>query len=399
MAKSLLSSTRREFLMGAAAAASLRAESSIKDLVRIVPVPSGGIQPQVAVSEGVVHLIYFAGDPKHGDVFYTRSKDFGGIFSSPRRVNSQEGSAIAIGAIRGAQISVGKGNRIHVAWNGSDAAEPHGPNNPEADKPGSPMLYARLNDEGSEFEQQRNLMRETFGLDGGGSVAADHTGNVYVGWHGKAPGATQGEAGRQIWIARSRDEGRTFAKELAASQEPTGVCGCCGMRLFADSRGVIYGLYRSARENVHRDIYVLRSDDSGNDFSVALLHRWNINACPMSSMSLVQAGDEILGAWETQAQVYFVPLSHGVDEARAAIVTPPGQNPKRKYPALARNERGETLIAWVEGAGWQHGGVLGWQLFDRSGRPSVAADSSRSTPVWSFPAIFSRPDQSFVIVV
>jgi hypothetical protein len=351
------------------------------------------------VSEGVVHLIYFVGDPKHGDVFYARSEDFGGAFSSPVRVNSQAGSAMAIGAIRGAQISVGKRNRVHVAWNGSDSAQPRGPMNPEAGQPGSPMLYARLNDPGAAFEPQRNLMQETFGLDGGGSIAADHRGNVYVGWHGKVPGARQGEAGRQVWITRSRDEGLTFANERPVSEEPTGACGCCGMRLFADSHGVIHGLYRSAREDVHRDIYVLRSQDSGSTFSVALLHPWNINACPMSSMNLVEAGKDVLGAWETQTQVYFAPVSRGVDLAKAATVAPRGDNPKRKYPALARNGRGETLLAWVEGAGWQRGGVLGWQIFDSAGRPTVACDVRQSVATWSFPAAFVGPDDSFTIVV
>jgi hypothetical protein len=230
-------------------------------------------------------------------------------------------------------------------------------------------------------------------------VAADHSGNVYVGWHGKAQGAREGEAGRQVWIARSGDEGRTFAKERGVSHEATGACGCCGMRLFADSRGVIHGLYRSAREDVHRDIYVLRSQDNGNSFAVALLHPWNINACPMSSMNLVEAGNDVVGTWETQTQVYFAPVSRGVEVARAATIAPPGDNPKRKYPVLARNGRSETLLAWVEGSGWQRGGVLGWQIFDAAGRPSIACDVQRSVPVWSFPAVFVRPDEGFAIVV
>ncbi len=344
-------------------------------------------------------MVYFVGDPKHGDVFYTRSLDFGGTFPSAIRVNSQEGSAIAIGAIRGAQMSVGKRNRVHVAWNGSDQAEPRGPINQEAGQPGSLMLYARLNDLGSSFEPQRNLMLETFGLDGGGSVAADRSGNVYVAWHGKAPGAHPGEAGRQIWIATSRDEGRSFDNERPASKEPTGACGCCGMKVFVDSGGTIYGLYRSATEDVHRDVYVLRSDDGGKNFSVALLHPWSINACPMSSTSLAESGSVVLGAWETQTQIYFAPVNGGVAMARAGIVAPPGESPKRKYPALARNRRGEALLAWVEGAGWQRGGLLGWQLFDATGRPSAACDVQRSVPVWSFPAVFVRPDEGFAIVV
>ena len=34
-------------------------------------------------------------------------------------MNSQEGSAIAAGNIRGARIAIGQNGRIHVAWNGS----------------------------------------------------------------------------------------------------------------------------------------------------------------------------------------------------------------------------------------------------------------------------------------
>jgi len=261
------------------------------------------------------------------------------------------------------------------------------------------MLYARLNDRGTAFEGQRNLIQETFGLDGGGSIAADQNGNVYVAWHGKAPGAAQGEAGREVWIARSVDEGRTFPKERAASQEPTGACGCCALRLFADSCGALYALYRSATQNVHRDIYLLRSVDTCKTFSVARLHPWDNNACPMSGMAFIEAHDEVFGAWETQTQVFFAPVNHGIDAAKAAIISPPGDNPKRKYPALARSRRGETLLAWVDGSGWQRGGVLGWQVFDCNGRPSVDCKVRRDVPVWSFPAVFCHPDESFTIIV
>jgi hypothetical protein len=260
------------------------------------------------------------------------------------------------------------------------------------------MLYARLKTSGGGFEPQRNLMRRTFGLDGGGSVAADAAGNVYVAWHGKEPGAPAGEAGRKVWIARSGDEGSTFAPERAATDEPTGACGCCGMRVFAGSRGEIYGLYRSATQNIHRDIYLLRSSDSGRTFTAARLHPWELNACPMSSMDLVESGGEVLGAWETQTQVYFAPVGRGVEAARKSIGSPPGENPKRKYPALVRNRRGETLLAWVEGSGWQRGGTLGWQVFDASGRPGAVCTTVRNVAVWSFPAVFAGPDDRFTIL-
>src|SRR5215510_6431047 len=72
--------------------------------VVLVRVPGNGIQPEAVVdSRGTMHVLYFAGEPQAGDLFYVRSKDYGQTFSVPVRVNSQPGSAIAIGTIRGGQ--------------------------------------------------------------------------------------------------------------------------------------------------------------------------------------------------------------------------------------------------------------------------------------------------------
>lgn len=238
--------------------------------VTLLRTPDGGIQPQAVVdARGVIHLIYFKGGPGGGDVFYVRRETGKESFSTPMRVNSQPGSVIAVGTIRGAQIALGKAGRVHVAWNGSGRAIPTGPGG------GAPMLYARLNDAGAAFEPQRNLMRLTRDLDGGGSVAADGAGNVYVAWHGHE-GAGQNEQGRRLWVARSRDEGKSFAREAPAFAQPTGACGCCGTRAFADSGGGVYVLYRSASTNVDRDMYLLVSRDRGDSFSGERIHPWKV---------------------------------------------------------------------------------------------------------------------------
>ena len=169
--------------------------------VILARVPNGGIQPQVALdSKGVVHMVYYAGDPGKGDLYYVLSQDGGATFSRPVRVNSEPGSAVAAGNIRGAHIALGRNGRVQVAWNGSHAPGPAGPPGRE------PMLYTRLNDAHTAFEPERNLIQAAYGVDGGGAVAADAGGNVYVIWHAPAPGA-EGEANRKVWIARSNDDG------------------------------------------------------------------------------------------------------------------------------------------------------------------------------------------------
>jgi hypothetical protein len=369
----------------------------------MIRVPGSGLQPQaVQDASGVLHLIYYAGDHRQGDLHYSRSGDGGETFSPAIRVNSQEGSAIAAGTIRGGQLALGKGGRPHVAWNGSGKAEPRGPVNPDSAKPGEPMLYSRLNDEGSGFEPQRNLMLHSFGLDGGGSIAADRNGNILVAWHGVGeaeakPAGKEGEARRRVWVTRSQNDGQSFEKEAKAWSEETGACGCCGMKLFSDEKGDILALYRSATASIHRDMYLLSSSDHGRTFRGSLLHKWEINACPMSSMDFAQGGDVMACAWETGGQVYWTRIN-GAGERSGPIVAAPGVAKGRKHPRLAVNQRGEVLMAWTEGTGWQKGGGLAWQLFDSQGRPQGENRQMPGIPAWSFAAAVARPDNSFTIL-
>ncbi len=366
--------------------------------VRITRLPEGALQPQVARDgSGTLHLVTFHGEPQHGDLFYVFSHDEGETFSRAIRVNTEPGSAIATGTIRGAQIAVGRKGLVHVAWDGSTQT---GPVNADSGKRGMPMLYARMTATHDAFEPQRNLMHRSFGLDGGGSVAADRSGDVYVAWHGVGEADAsrgEGEARRRVWITRSRDDGKTFETERMAWAERTGACGCCGMKIHADRRNRVYALYRSATESVHRDIYLLKSDDQGASFQGRLLHKWDINACPMSSMDIADNGEAVMAAWETGGQVYWSRVDGSIRSAGEPIPAP-GAGKGRKHPRIAVNARGETLLIWTEGTGWKTGGSLAYQLFDESGRPGPELGQFPGIPAWSFGAVTARPDNSFLIL-
>ena len=349
-------------------------------------VPDGGIQPQIVTDPtGMPHLLYFAGDAKAGDLFYTRHEK--GAWAKPLRVNNSEGSAIAIGTIRGGQMALGVKGRIHVAWNGSKPL----PNSPHK---GTPMYYARLNDDRTAFEPERDLMRYTGDLDGGGSVAADSKGNVYVVWHGHAPYARAGEAGRAVYVAKSTDGGATFASEVAVNPQPTGTCGCCGLKAFADASDALYILYRGATEVVNRDEILLVTRDAGKSFRTLHSDPWKVGTCPMSSAAIAQGGERVLAAWETAGQVHLGIL----ESEKLARATPPGVAGGRKHPAVATNRNGDILLVWTEGTGWQRGGAIGWQLFDKTGKPLGDRGRQDGVPVWSFAAAYANADGSFMVV-
>lgn len=354
--------------------------------VKLLRVPNGGLQPQTAMDDrGALHLIYFTGESGGGDVYYVRRDAGKTEFTTPLRVNSEPNTAVAAGTIRGAHLAVGKNGRVHVAWNG-----PHKPGGHEA-----PMFYARLNDARTSFEPQRNVMQFSGGLDGGGSVAADRAGNVLVAWHGR--GEKEGEEHRRVWVARSTDEGKSFARETAAWNEPTGACGCCGMRAFADRQGKVHLFYRAATERENRDMYLLTSDNRGQSFTGVLLDKWKLNACPMSSAAMMDGPDGLLAAWETQGQVYFASLNPKKPQSVSPIPAT-GMAGKRKHSVVAANSSGETLLVWTEGTGWKKGGSLAWQLYDSQGKPIGEKGEAPGIPVWSLAAVVAERNDGFTII-
>ena len=374
-------------------------------VVKTIRVPNGGIQPQLAVGKrGAVHMLYYKGEAGAGDIFYVISTDSGQSFSEPMRVNSQPGSAIAAGTIRGAHLALGKNDRVHVAWNGSGKATPKGLPNPQlpGDSPyrfSSPMLYARMNADGTGFEPQRNLMTSTYALDGGGSVAADEAGNVYVVWHANSTTGTPGEEGRAVWVAISRDDGQTFSAESRANRDDTGACGCCGLRASTDRTGNLYVLYRSAAQIIHRDMYVLTSRDRGRTFSSIKLDKWEVGQCVMSSASFHQTTDGMLAAWETEHQVKFGPVDRGLPGALRHVSAPETNQQTRKHPVLSVNSKGQVILVWTEGTGWQKGGSVAWQVFDPSGQPIPdAAGRTDGVPVWGLVAVLAGKNGEFTVV-
>jgi hypothetical protein len=358
--------------------------------IAVVRLPDAGIQPQIAVdAKGVVHVLYFKGDAAHGDLFYARL-DQQRQWSPALQVNARPGSAMGTGTMRGGHLAIGRNGRVHVAWHGSGQAFPKAPGE------GTPVLYTRMNDAGTAFEPERNVVQQRLaGLDGG-TVAADAIGNVYVVWHAFEPGL-RGEADRRVWVTRSTNDGRTFSVESAASDGSTGACGCCAVGAFADQRGTLYILYRSATDTVHRDTYLLTSRDKGARFTSDKLQEWNIDACPMSTYALSEGAGGVFGAWETNGQVQWLRIDPLTDR-RSPVVSPPGSATNRKHPVLATNAEGETLFAWTEGTGWNKGGGLAWQVFDRDGRPTGSPGRAAGMPIWGLAAVAARPGGGFTIV-
>jgi hypothetical protein len=107
----------------------------------------------------------------------------------------------------------------------------------------------------------------------------------------------------------------------------------------------------------------------------------------MSTMALVEGPNDVVAAWETDGQIYFTRTSPGTNSFTKPQAAP-GAGRERKHPALAVNDRAETILVWTEGTGWERGGSLAWQVFDKSGKPTEERGRiDGGIPVWGLPTV------------
>jgi hypothetical protein len=354
--------------------------------VSVIPTPNGGIQPQALVDEhGTLHVIYFKGTPSGGDLVYVRRPAVATAFSPPLRVNSEIGSVIATGTVRGGQLALGRNGWVHVAWNAAKPIEWNGAKH-------TPMWYARLPPRATAFEPQRAIGEHTRHLDGGGSIAADTRGRVYVVWH--AAGLTDGETDRRIYVATSADDGQRFKAEEAFAPDG-GLCGCCQVETLAESAGRLHILYRAAGAGVHRDAMWMTLEPKRASPAVRL-QPWELPACPMTTFALAAGPGGIQAAWETQHQIHTATL----DPARRTFsnMSPITGSAIRKHPSIAINRAGERLIAWTEGTAWARGGTVAWELQDKNGARLAGAINAGPVPIWGLVSAVARADGSFVVL-
>jgi hypothetical protein len=347
--------------------------------VTVLRAPEGGSLPQVVIDQaGALQLLYYTGSMSSGDLWHVSRSPEATAWSAPPPVNSVEHAVHGLGPIDGGQLAIGPDGVLHATWFQKDPTR---------------FSYARMHDAdaGRWGKQQTLSVKEEAGVESAPSVAVGDDGNVYVVWHAD-PGE---EAHRRVYLTVSRDNGTSFDEPRAIGEASEGACGCCGLRTAVDRDGTVRVAYRGAGDNVRRGMRLLTSSDQGKSFTDQLIQSWEIGACPVATTTLSAGPDATFVAWETEGQIYVADV-----EALDAPFSPPGEVQfRRKNATVATNDRGDILLAWGDGPGWQSGGTLHWQLFDSSGRTrGEAGGGADPIPARSVPTIAVRADGSFVIV-
>jgi hypothetical protein len=377
-------------LLGLFLISSVHAEPAVK----LLKAPEDGFRPQVEVTpDGTVHIVQGSTTAK-GDLFYIRYNPESGAFTDPIRVNHLEGITAAF------DMTVGKDGRIHVLIR---------PNPtylrmmmPEKEKLKffdlKYMLYTRLNDEGTAFEDLRDLSHSCIGFEGVGSVVTDGKGTVNIFFHGQTVEEFD-EEGRVIYRVTSTDGGNTFSHPTPIKTDSVGSCQCCPMAGLWAKDGTIYLAYRAATgkaENSKKPSVLLASKDGGKTFSHITLEEWDKAGCPGSAYSLSEGKAGIFVGWRTEGTVKYANIATADTPVDSKITA------NTRIPVVVANGTGDVLFVWSAmpenlEKGASH---IVYQVYDKDGNAISEKGVIRNGGAKSFghAAAWANPDGSFTIL-
>lgn len=280
--------------------------------VAMIQGPEGVVfrQPQLARDGKRVLLTMGAGN----GVYFAASKDGGASFSAPVRIS--ESGKLMLGRHRGPRIAATNGSIVVSA-------------NVDGD-----LLSWRSADGGATWSQAIRINDVPKAAREGLHAMAAGAGLVAAVW------LDMRQQGMRLYGAVSQDGGATWSENRMVYESPDGhICECCHPSVKVGSKGDIVAMWRNWLGG-NRDMYLARSTDGGKTFAKAMKAgsgSWPLNACPMDG------GDVALGAdgksWTAFRRDTSIILAtpNGAETVLG----------KGKDPAMALGRKG-AVAAWTD---------------------------------------------------
>ena len=248
---------------------------------------------------------------------------------------------------------------IHVAWlNGPSKLNEEGNLVKDKDRPRT-LEYTQSTDGGKTFETTKSLMDNPCPCCNV-QVAADDD-NVYVSWRAQFPNGEEKPAIRDMVIASSTDNGKTFSDPVRISEDNFEFDGCVhvGAPMEIDSKGNLHTVWYTGKEGAP-GMYYSTSTDNGKTFSEpikVLVSDW---IPPQRIFLTIDDNDTVWVTWEdatglstndrswrygdTQAMIYTAQIYDG-ELIRSE--TPININESKSLTAI-ESAQGIVSIVWTE---------------------------------------------------
>lgn len=272
-------------LIFCAAAASLAANS----LRTFEPKPrqiATGRDPILSVrASGALSLLKVEGS----NLVLQTSFDGGDSFEKPVRVNDVE-NEVASHHESSPQMQVRTRSEFYVAWQTR-----------RGNSDGSVLRFARSLNWGETFQKAIDV-DPTPGATGQSffTLNVSPKGVVYVAWLDSRERGKGRPGTAAVYLARSSDKGATFEKPIRVALD---ACPCCRPSVgFSGKDGLVHVSWRGVLENNVRDVFLATSNDDGRTFAASKRvaeDNWALNGCPHSGAALASIGNRLFLAWHT----------------------------------------------------------------------------------------------------
>ncbi|OGP29566.1 MAG: hypothetical protein A2073_02815 [Deltaproteobacteria bacterium GWC2_42_11] len=275
------------------------------------------------------------------DILFTRSLDNGKTFEKPVVVNDAQ-SPISRGF---ESIAVGKDGIIHIVWfDGRDGK-----------KDGTTSTYySRSTDGGKTFDKNIKLDENTCPCCRA-AITVDVQGNLYASWRKvfkPVPAdIKQGGDIREIVVASSRDNGKTFSEPVIVSEDKWAIAGCPhrGSSLGTAQNGFLYiTWYTEGAEGVP-SVYFAVSKDNAKTFSKRMQVNSSKMVFPDHPKLTVSRDGKVLFTWEETTPVFSKIFFRYFDGEKLSEPVQLNDGVRKSHdPVVIIDKNGNILTAWSQ---------------------------------------------------
>jgi hypothetical protein len=322
------------------------------------------------------------------DLFFASSADVGDSFTAPQRINNVPGEVSDHGENSAELLVSPDESTLYAVWNTRDPQNPAGSHLRSSRSTAMTPSWSPA----VTIDDDSQAVSHSFQ---GAFVAPD--GTIYAAWLDAREG--QGERGightggaASVYLARSRDGGKTFEKNVRVAGN---ICPCCRVSLGAAGKRIVVA-WRQVGAGDVRDIYAASSSDQGATWSKPVLvgrDGWKIKGCPHVGPSLAALGNTLYVAWFSEGggkpAVYVSSTTNGGESFAPKRVLSDGTFDPT-HPFLTANEDKLAVVFQARDAsrdaGWGKIGVYYREIYS-DGSLSKLVRAGEGKVGASFPSV------------